>query len=209
MRCSRFWTSLLAGAALAAAPVTAARAQQGDLPPAGHGTLRQDQVGVRIVTPTTAVRVLPLDERVIRLLAPDAYRSLHELTLSRAADIAQAARSGGHDSVALFMVTFFGLLPQTQFSPDQVYVTSQAREYRPIGIVPLTPGFAEARLEQRQQAAAIYLFESGIEVLRPFAVSYGVQSSEQWNQSLRLLDAERARVWSRARQAAPQPATPE
>lgn len=208
MRCSRCWTSLLAGAALAA-PLAAARAQQGDLPPAGHGTLRQDQVGVRIVTPTTAVRVMPLDERVIRLLAPDAYRSLHELTLSRAADIAQAARSGGQDSVALFMVTFFGLLPQTQFSPDQVYVTSQAREYRPVGIVPLTAGFAEARLEQRQQAAAIYLFANGIEVLRPFAVSYGAQSSEQWSQSLRLLDAERARVWSRARQAAPQPPSPE
>jgi hypothetical protein len=184
------------------APATL-RAQAGDLPPAGYGTLRQDQVGVRITTPALAVRAIPLDERVIRLLAPDAYRSLHEMTASRAADIAQAARTGRQDSVALFMVTFFGFQPQTQFSPDQLYVTSQNREYRPIGIVALTPGFGESRVDQRQQAAAIYLFDQGIDVLRPFTVSYGATSSEQWTQSLRLLDAERARVLARAQQARP------
>lgn len=205
MRYSRSWTSVLACGALAlAAP--GRLAAQGDLPPAGYGTLRQDQVGVRIVTSTLAVRALPLDERVIRLLAPDAYRSLHELGQSRAADVAQAARAGGQDSVVLFMVTFFGLVPRTQFSPDQLYVTSQSREFRPIGIVPLTPGFSESQLEQRQQAAAIYVFENGVDVQRPLVVSYGTQSSDQWTQSLRLLDAERARVRSRARQATPDPA---
>lgn len=200
MRYSLSWIS--AAALLAASP---ARAQDANLPPAGFGTLRQDQVGVRIVSGAVAVRAIPLDERVIRMLAPDAYRSLHELALSRRDDVAQAARGGGQDSAALFMVTFFGLEPQTQFSPDQLYVTSQAREFRPLGIIPLTPGFAEARLDQRQQAAAIYLFEPGIEVLRPFTVTYGSHTSEQWNGSLRLLDAELARVLSRARQGAAQP----
>lgn len=205
MRYSHSWTRvwIMCLAWCLKAPVLA-MAQDGELPPAGFGTLRQDEVGVRIVTTSLAVRALPLDERVIRLLAPDAYRSLHELALSRAAEVERAARAGGQDSATLFMVTFYGLQPQTQFSPDQVYVTSQSREFRPVGIIPLTPGFGESRIDQRQQAAAIYVFEPGIDVLRPFTVAYGPQASEQWTQSLRLLDAERARALSRARQGTAQ-----
>jgi hypothetical protein len=181
---------------------TGAAAQTGDLPPAGYGTLRQDQVAVRLVTSTLAVRALPLDERVIRLLAPDAYRSLHELVASRSAEISSAASYSRADSVTLFMVTFYGLQPQTQFSPDQVYITSLNQEFRPIGVVALTPGFGESRVDQRQQAVAIFLFEPGIDVLQPFVVAYGAQQSEAWTASLRQLDAERARVIARARQAA-------
>lgn len=178
-------------------------AQQGELPPPGFGSLRQDQVGVRILTDNLAVRLLPLDERVIRLLASDTYRSLSELTASRATEIAQAARTAGSDSVTLMMVTFFGLQPQTRFSADEVYVTSQNRLFRPIGIVPLTAGFSEATVDQRRQAAAIYLFEPGIDVLRPFQVRYAAVSADGWSQSLRLLEAERTRVFSRSQQAQP------
>lgn len=203
MRCSLSWISgALAAAALAAVPPSLL-AQAGDLPPAGYGTLRQDQVGVRLVTGQVMVRALPLDERVIRLLAPDAYQSLHELVQSRSAAIAAAARAAGSDSASLFMVTFFALEPRTQFSPDQIYVTSQGREFRPLAILPLTSGFAEKRIDQRQQAAAIYVFEAGIEVLRPFTVAYGDSTSDAWEQSLQLLDAERSRARSRAQQAQP------
>lgn len=204
MRCSRFWTDVRIGSLVwgLLAPATLA-AQAGDLPPAGYGTLHQDQVGVRIATAGVIVRAIPLDERVIRLLATDAYRSLHEMAASRSADVAEDAHAAGHDSVALFMVTFFGLQPQTQFSPDQIYVTSQGREFRPIGIVPLTAGFSESRIDQRQQAAAIYIFEQGIDVLRPFVVTYGSQTSDGWTQSLRLLEAERTRARARAQQAEP------
>ncbi|NJD19603.1 MAG: hypothetical protein FIA95_10030, partial [Gemmatimonadetes bacterium] len=47
-----------------------------DLPPAGFGSLRQDQVAVFLRTPNVSVRVLPLEEREIRMLAPDPYSSL-------------------------------------------------------------------------------------------------------------------------------------
>ena len=202
MRSCRSWTEAAAAGLLLIAAAPALMAQSTDLPPAGYGTLRQDQVGVRLQTQGVAVRVIPLDERVIRLLAVDAYQSLHELTASRAADIRAAAQAAGRDSVTLFMVTFFGIQPQAQFSPDQVYVTSQGREFRPIGLVALTPGFAESRIDQRQQAMAIYLFEPGIEILRPFTVSYTTESSDAWTQSLNLLDAERSRAHSRAQGAA-------
>jgi len=178
-------------------------AQSGDMPPAGFGTLRQDQIAVRLSTDNLAVRALPLDERIIRMLSPDAYRSLHELALSRAADIALAARGAGHDSLVAFLVTFFGLQPQVRFNPDQVYVSSQNRLFRPVGILPLTPGWSEYQVDQRQQAVAIYLFEPGVDVLRPFQVSYGTVTADSWDSALRVIDAERARVRSRARPGQP------
>ncbi len=205
-RCWRSWSSVAAALVTACGAHRPAVAQQaGDpagVPPVGFGTLRQDQVGVRLTTPALAIRVLPLDERVIRLLSPDAYRSLSELRTSRAAEIAAAARAGGQDSATLFIVTFFGVQPQARFTADDLSVTSQAAFYRPIGIVPLTSRWSESVVDQRQQVVAIYLFEPTIAVLRPFTVGYGGVSSGAWEQSLRLLDAERARALARAQQQA-------
>lgn len=200
--CSRSWAER--GLLLAAALGVPAAAQTYDLPPAGFGTLRQDQVAVRITAPDLQVRVLPLDERVIRLLAADAYRSLRDLARSRAGEIAAAARAAGHDSVVAFVVTYFAVQPQVRFNADQLYISSQSAFFRPIGIVPLTPRWSEYQLDQRQQASAIYLFEPAIAVLRPFTVTYGERSSDAWTGSLRTLHGEHARVLARAaRQSRP------
>ena len=50
--------------------------------PAGFGTLRQDDIALK-VSPASGlqVRAIPLDERIIRLLSPDSYRSLRELVV--------------------------------------------------------------------------------------------------------------------------------
>jgi hypothetical protein len=203
---SRSWTSLALLAVAACAPAHTIVAQDADLPPAGFGSLRQDQVGVRMATPTLAVRVIPLDERVTRLLAPDAYRSLHDMRQSKDADIAAAARSAAYDSAAAFMVTFYGLQPSVQFNPDQLYISSQNATYRPFAVVPITPRWSEHLIDQGQQAAAIYLFEPGIRVLQPFTLVYAGQTSDAWSESLRQLNNERARVLARAQQQhQPQP----
>jgi len=204
----RSWGNVAAVLVAGCAPAHIALAQEGELPPAGFGSLRQDQVGVRFATQAIAVRLIPLDEGVTRLMAPDAYRSLRELRTSRSAEIGAAARQGGFDSVATFMVTFYGLQPSVRFNPDQLYISSQNVTYRPIGIVPVTPRWSENLIEQGQQAAAIYLFEPGIRVLQPFTVYYGTQGSEAWSESLRLLNTERARVLARAQQQQPPPPQP-
>jgi hypothetical protein len=198
----------LRNAGLLAAAVTtgAALAQaQSDVPPAGFGTLRQDQVAVRLTVDNLAVRALPLDERVIRLLAPDAYRSLKELKDSRGAEIAAASRAAGRDSVVLVLVNFYALQPSVRFSPDQLHVSSQGNFFRPLGVVPLTPRWSEYQLDQRQQAAAIFLFDPAVAVLRPFTVVYGDRQSDAWTNVLRALDGERARVLSRAARSENQP----
>lgn len=193
------------GPAGAQAATQAAAAQDPSLPPAGFGSLRQDQIGVVLGTDQVRIRVIPLDEHVIRMLSPDSYRSLRDMAASRAADILSTARNRGYDSAATFMVTFFALGPGARFSPDALGITSQNTTFRPIGYVPITPRFSENIIEQRGQAAAIYVFEPHITVLRPFTVSYGASSSDAWAQALELLNTERARVLARSSSSASRP----
>ncbi len=182
----------------AAAQGSAPSAQDPALPPAGFGSLRQDQVGVNLSTGNLRIRVIPLEEEVIRLLSPDSYRSLHEMRESRASEIRAAARAAGRDSVKAFMVTFFGLQPQTRFNADDLLISSQGSTYRPIGHIAITPRFNEYLVDAREQAAAIYLYEPGVTLTRPMTVQYATTASEAWAQTLTLLNAERTRVLSRA-----------
>jgi len=169
-----------------------------DTVPAGYGTLRRDDIAVRLATGTIEVQVLPLDEQLIRLLAPDTYRSLAELVRSRAAEIADAAARGGTQNPTLVMVTFLGVVPQARFNPDELNVTSRGRLFRPIGIVPLSPTWSSFQLDARQQAAALYLFEPGISFAEQVTISYQGLSSDAWTRAVRLLEQERARVKARA-----------
>ena len=198
----RTWVEAAAVAASVAAP-SVLTAQGSDLPPAGFGSLRQDQVAVTITTSNLAVRVMPLDEHVTRLLAPDTYASLHALAQSRSAAITAALRSAGRDSASLFFVTFFGLQPQVTFIPDQVSIQSQGVYYRPIAIVPLSPQWNDARVDQRQQASAIYLFDPAIPLSQTFTAFYGDQYSATFDNALTLIQSERARVLARAAQQQP------
>ena len=174
-----------------------------DTIPAGYGTLRRDEIFVRFSTGTIEVQVLPLDEEVIRLLAPDTYRSLHQLVKSRSNDVAEAAARAATDQATLIMVTFLGVVPQARFNPEDLNITSRGRLFRPIGIVPLSPTWSSYQLDARQQAAAIYLFDPAISLREEMVVSYQGQSSNSWNNSIRRLDQGRARVKARAQGGTP------
>ena len=47
--------------------------------PAGFGKLRQESIAIELRPSDVIVRMTPLDESVIRTLAPDSYRALREL----------------------------------------------------------------------------------------------------------------------------------
>lgn len=193
---------LALAASVYAAPLlaqdTAAAGRPPTLPPAGYGTLRQDEVGVELRTPTFAVRLLPLDERITRLLAPDTYRSFLHLKQSREDEIRQAAQRAGISDPTLFLVTFFGLQHRARFVPEELTITSRNRVFRPVGIVPLSPRFGELMLQQRETASAIYLYEGEIALFEPMTVSYEGMVSGQWERILPILERERAAVLSRA-----------
>jgi hypothetical protein len=168
-----------------------------DTIPPGYGTLKRDDIVVRFATGTVEVQFLPLDEQVIRLLATDTYRSLTQLILSRQDDIAAAAQRAGVDNPTLVLVTFYGLVPQARFNPEDLNISSRGRLFRPVGIVPLSPTWGSYQLEARQQAVAVYLFEGGISFRETLSVSYQGLTNEAWARALRLLDQERSRVRAR------------
>ncbi len=198
----------LAALALLGACAPAARAQQGDagaaetaadLPPVGYGTLNQDQIALSIVMNDLEIRALPLDERVIRLLAPDAYQSLHQVVQSRQDQIDSVDSRNGVSDPGLMLVSFFGRKPHVQYDPSNLYLNVHNQLLRPVGVIPYSGNFSAQQLEVRGRASAIYIYEERIPVFESFGVTYGAQGSDSWDDHLNRLQQERARVMGRAR----------
>jgi hypothetical protein len=191
----------LCNALLTAYPANPLGAQ--DSLPAGYGTLRRDDIAVRITTDQVDFQVLPLPEGIIRLLAPDTYRSLGDLIRNRQASIDSLAAQTGSPHPTLVLVTFVGLVPQARFNPEDVNIASRGQLFRPVGIVPVSPGWGAYQLAAREQASAIYLFDEGIGFREDLTVSYQTRASNAWSRSVRVLDQERARVRARIQTASP------
>jgi hypothetical protein len=183
------------------------------LVPPGYGTLRLDDVSLQFVLPGGVLaRAIPLDEAVIRLLSPDTYRALHEQVQGRSAQLREIARRYGLERYSVWRVTFYGTEQgEAQFSPQEVIVTTGGRDYRPLELVPLTPGFGEQRLTQRAQQSALYVFDGTLEVLQSqLTVTIQGVPNDSWGATggpLSRLDRERTLVRARAARGAPSKAT--
>ena len=183
----------------AGSPVTDAPAQASLLVPPGYGSLRQDDVAVRLQLPGVQVKAIPLDEGVIRLLSPDSYRALRDLQESRRAELAAVARRFGQQQYRLWYVSFFGLAPEARFSPNELTLTNNGRDFRPLDVIPVTAGFGENRLQQRETQSALYVFDGALDVSQPVTVRLETASdAESWSSALRRIERERALIRSRA-----------
>jgi hypothetical protein len=188
-------------ALLAAAPVLAqdGRGALDPLPPPGFGSLNQSDLALRLRSDELEVRLVPLDERVTRLLAKDAYQSLVGLVNSRRSSIDSLARLSGISAPGLALVTFFGGREGARFDPSNLNLVIRNRILRPRGIVPFSPRFTSQQLNVREQVSAIYLFEELLPVTDAFTFSFQGRVSEDWQNRQRLLDRERGRVAARSR----------
>jgi hypothetical protein len=169
------------------------------LPAESYGSLTQSDLTLRIVTPELEVRMVPLDLRVARLMAPDAYRSLRGLVESRRASIDSIARRSGTSRPGMALVTFYGQQAGIRFDPQTVAVTFRNQYLQPIGIVPYSPRFTSQQLNVREQVSGIYLFQEELPVGDSFRFSYGGFNSDDWQNKQVMLDRERARVSARTR----------
>jgi len=140
--------SLLQGAWLAAgaAGATALSAQAAGptssrLPIVGYGSLTQNDLALRVVTPDIEVRFIPLDQRVTRLLAKDSWESLQSLVQSRRASIDSVANTAGVSRPGLALVTFFAQRANARFDPQTLNVGVRNRVFSPLGIVPFSGKF--------------------------------------------------------------------
>ena len=173
------------------------------LVPPNYGTLRQDDISIVLEGDGFRATVLPLDESVIRLLAPDSYRGLRSTVESKRPQIMQRASLRGVRDPRIWQVRFFGRTPDARFVPTDITVTSGGREYRPIDVIGVSPGFSEQRLQPRETQTGLLVFEDGLDVSQPVVVSMGTSRSRDWDwppggEILRKLDTERAIVRTRA-----------
>lgn len=186
------------GLCVSAVPPAAAQAASGgELPPPGYGVLNQEQVSVRFGAGDIEVRFLPLDERVLRLVARDGYDALHGLVASRAAAIDSAARAAGLAEPGLALVSFFALRSDARFDPENLNLLYRNQLYRPVAMVPVTGNFTARQLNVRTQASAIYLFEIPLPVFEGFDLAYAGTQSGVWNEALRRIERARTQVMAR------------
>ncbi len=173
------------------------------LVPAGYGTIRQEDIAIVLQGEGFQMSAIPLDESVIRLLAPDSYRSLRGAFDSKRQLIAQRASVRGIREPRVWRVQYFGRAPDARFVPTDITVTSGGRDYRPVDVIGLTPGFAEHRLQPRDTQTGLLIFEDGLDVSQPIVVTMGSERNTDWDWSppvaiLKRLDSERAIVRARA-----------
>lgn len=159
-----------------------------------YGTLSQNDLALRIRNEDIEVRFVPLDQRVTRLLSNDAFQALRSLVQTRRRAIDSVASRVGVTEPGLALVSFFGQLQGARFDPQTLTLLIRNRILSPLGVIPTTGNFNSHQLGVRQQASAIYLFEEEIPVSASFRLSYGPQTSDDWNGKQVMLDRERARV---------------
>ncbi len=166
--------------------------------PVGFGTLRQDEIAIRLELQGLIVRAIPLEENLIRLLTPDSYRALRELQESNKQAIAAVTRRTGGRSPDLWYVSFYGVEPDVHFSPMELVITSSGRDFRALEVLPLSSGFGEQRLKQRETQSAIYLFDEAIDLDQPLTLTFQNVRDDSWEQVLTRVERERALVRARA-----------
>ena len=181
------------------------RAEREGLIPAGFGTLRQDQIAIRVQTLGLTVSAIPLEESVIRTLAPDSYRTLHALRESKKAALEALRARTGLTSVQAWLVSFFNVQQgDARFDAFDLLVHSVGQDFRPLDALPLTPGFGDGRVAQRGRQDAIYAFDPQVDLNQPLTVTALGQQTTVWGDAmLPLIERERSLVWSRSSAAKP------
>ncbi|MEQ8330264.1 MAG: hypothetical protein RH859_07295 [Longimicrobiales bacterium] len=185
----------LAVAGCSLAPPGSAGPAPETLPPPGYGTLRQDEVTLSFTSGDLQVKVTPLAESVLVTVAPDTYRRLQGLA---AAHGPRVAREAGSAAPTLFLVSFFSDRQGTTFVPEEVQLRSLGVRLRPATIVPVTPGFGQRRLEQRETEMAVYAFDGEVDLESDLVAMYGLVENNSWATILARVQAERARARGRA-----------
>jgi hypothetical protein len=195
MAAAPFATTLSAqtGVPPVARDTSRASAPANDTVPIGFGALKQDEITLSIRTGALLVKVTPLKESLIRLLAPDTYRRLHALAESRKAEVSKGM--GPHE---LFLVSFFSYQPDVTYQPEDIQLGHQGRTLRSRTIVGLTPGWGRQRMQQQENESAIYVFDGPIDSDQDITLQYGMEQTDAWRNIVARMHTERANVKTRS-----------
>ncbi len=160
------------------------------LPPPGYGTLRQDEVTLRLVSGELEIQATPLAESVTRVTAPDTYERL--------SGMARAHTPRAPEGSSLWLVSFFSDQPGIRFVPEEIQLISRGIRLRPDAILPVTPGWGQRRLQQRRTEMAVYAFTQPVDLEADLVLAYQLEETSSWSGILARVQAERARARARA-----------
>jgi hypothetical protein len=190
-----------AGSPNAAAPAARSTASQdtSGIIPAGFGSLRQDEISIRLTHLGLDVKAMPMDEDFLRTLAPDSYRALAALRESKRPQLDSIAQRAGLPNVAVWYVTFRNVQQgEAPFSPQDVTLTNVGREFQPLDAIGVSSGFARHRLRQDETGIGLLVFDSAINPNRDLTLRLETQTSTDWQTILQRVERERSLVRSRA-----------
>jgi hypothetical protein len=140
------------------------------------------------------IKVTPLSESVTRTTAPDTYRRLSGIAGRFGPE---AARRADSDQPELFLVSFYSETPDVPFVPEELQLISQGTRFRPVAILPVTPGWGQRRVAQRETEMAVYAYGADVDLEASLVVAYGLVESSAWDAILPRVRAERARARAR------------
>lgn len=155
---------------------------------AGAGTLRQDDVTLTLGVGPLQVKVTPLAEEILRLLAPDTRDRLRALAGAHGGGV------GGGEGRELFLVSAFSSEAGATFRERELTLVVDGMRERAREIRPVTPGWSGGRLGAMETQAAVYAFPVTVDYEQPWAVDYDGVVNDDWGRVIPLLQRERARV---------------
>ena len=198
--------TIAAALTLVAATPTTARAQAAsdsartDNLPINQGILSLSNATINLSNGNLQVVFIPLDERVLRLITPDSYRSMQRLLDQQRTALDSAAASAGVATPGIAFVSFQGLAANTRFEPEQLTISYQGQQLRPVAWVALSPTFSNRQLDVRQQVQALFIYRRDIPVRESFTITYLTATSDDWAGRLSRFDQERSRILGITRQ---------
>lgn len=167
--------------------------------PGGFGSLRQDEISIRVNHLGLTVQAMPMDEDFLRTLAPDSYRALAALRESKRPQLDSIAKRAGLPDVAVWYVTFRNVQQgEAPFSPQDVTLTNVGREFQPLDAVGISSGFAQHRLAQNETAIGLLVFDRAINPNRDLTLRLETQTSGDWQTILQRVERERSLIRARA-----------
>jgi hypothetical protein len=167
--------------------------------PSGYGRLNQDDLSLRLTAGDLEIRFLPLDERTLNLLSPDAARALRDLRESRRRGIDSLAVRSGSASPGVALVTFFASRDGVRFESEQVALELLGQQFRTVGTLPISANFSSQQLSTRGQASGLLVYDLPIPVLQEFVLTYQAWRTDGWKGRLSTINRERDRILTRIR----------
>ena len=188
------------GLALALSAPAVARAQavndsiRTDGLPVDKGLLSLSNATINLTSGNLQIVFIPLDERVLRLITKDSYRSMERLLAQQQKALDSVMADRGLSSPGVAFVSFNGMAPNTRFEPDQLALNYHGQQFRPVAWIAMSPTFSNQQLDARQQVQALFIYRRDFPIHESFTLTYLAATSDDWGNRLPRFDSERLRI---------------